>query len=383
MNMSIKPLPIDIIELLESKFKIDPVFTEKDWYTQHVLGVIAKFESDEFQPIFSGGTSLSKGYQLIQRFSEDIDFRVRPLKENLTRSYRSNYQDRLVEAILASSSDLQLVREVYKRDRSTFLTCQIAYPSQFTGINTVRPHIQVELTFEPPQLKPEIRPLSSLINQFTQQPPEIAGMACLNLAETAADKLAALSWRVASKEPNSDRYDPRIIRHLYDLSYLSSEIIDNPNWSKLSLETISNDLKTRDRMLASQIGSPQELLNQLVDKLGNNSLYREHYRQFVEEFTYGESLSFDEAIASLSELTARLTSLDRSVIASPSPTQTQLQMSQKPKSLADLSEPEVEADSSRPTEGLLYELANDPDATRLKIDPDDPDDLSQEDGLSL
>jgi predicted nucleotidyltransferase component of viral defense system len=82
MNMSIKPLPIDIIELLESKFKIDPVFLEKDWYTQHVLGVIARFESDEFEPIFSGGTSLSKGYGLIQRFSEDVDFRVRPLKEN-------------------------------------------------------------------------------------------------------------------------------------------------------------------------------------------------------------------------------------------------------------------------------------------------------------
>ena len=44
MNMSIRKLPIDIIELLESKFKIDPIFTEKDWYTQHVLGVIARFE---------------------------------------------------------------------------------------------------------------------------------------------------------------------------------------------------------------------------------------------------------------------------------------------------------------------------------------------------
>ena len=291
---------------LADRFEINPVFLEKDWYTQHVLGVIAKFESDEFQPIFSGGTSLSKGYGLIQRFSEDVDFRVRPLKEKLTRSYRSDYQDRLVEAILASSSDLQLVHEVYKRDRSTFLKCQIAYPSQFADTNTVRSHIQVELTFEPPQLQPEIRPLSSLVNQFTQQPPEIAGMACLNLAETAADKIAALSWRVVSKEPDGDRYDPRIIRHLYDLSYLSPEIISNPNWSKLSLETISNDLKTRDRSLASQIDSPQELLNQLVAKLGSNQLYREHYREFVGDFTYGESLSFDEAIASLRNLIDRL-----------------------------------------------------------------------------
>jgi methylenetetrahydrofolate dehydrogenase (NADP+) / methenyltetrahydrofolate cyclohydrolase len=66
-----------------------------------------------------------------------------------------------------------------------------------------------------------------------------------------------------------------------------------------------------------------------------------------------------------------------------SPIQAQLKVSQKPKSLADLNEPEVEADSPRLTEGLLYELANDPDATKLTIKPDDPDDLFQEDGLSL
>jgi predicted nucleotidyltransferase component of viral defense system len=306
--MSIEPLSSGIFKLIKDEFDINPVFLEKDWYTQHVLGVIAKFESDEFEPIFSGGTSLSKGYGLIQRFSEDVDFRVRPLKEKLTRSYRSNYQDRLVESILASSSDLQLVREVYKRDRSTFLKCQIAYPSQFADTNTVRSHIQVEITFEPPQLEPEIRSISSLVNQFTQQPPEIAGMACLNLAETAADKIAALSWRVVSKEPDGERYDPRIIRHLYDLSYLSPEIIDNHNWSKLSLETISHDLKTRDKSLASQIDSPQELLNQLVDKLDGNQLYRKHYREFVEDFAYGESLVFDEAIASLRDLVDRLKS---------------------------------------------------------------------------
>ena len=35
---------------------------------------------------------------------------------------------------------------------------------------------------------------------------------------------------------------------------------------------------------------------------------------FVEEFTYGESLPFDEAISSLSDLTNRLTSLNRSKI---------------------------------------------------------------------
>jgi Nucleotidyl transferase AbiEii toxin, Type IV TA system len=200
MSTSIDPPPLDRLKFIEDEYNIDPIFTEKDWYTQHILGVISKFESDEFQPIFSGGTCLSKSYRLIERFSEDIDFRMRPLKEKLTRSYRSNYQDRFVEAILASSSDLKLVRDVYKRDRSTFLKCQIAYPSQFSGADAIRPYIQVELSFEPPQLEPQFCSVSSLVNQFTQQPPEIPAMACLNLSETAADKMAALGFILADSE---------------------------------------------------------------------------------------------------------------------------------------------------------------------------------------
>lgn len=163
-----------------------------------------------------------------------------------------------------------------------------------------------------------------------------------------------------------------------------SEIINNPNWSKLSLETIASDLKTRDRTLASQIDNPQELLNRLVDKLGNNPLYREHYRQFIEEFTYGESLPFDKAIVSLKDLTDRLTGSERSITSKQLLTDDRSQVSQKPKSLADLNEPEVGVDSSRPTEGLLYELNNDPEATKLTaVESDDSDNLSEENELSL
>lgn len=167
MSTLIKRPSSDVLDFIENRFKINPLFTEKDWYTQHILGVISNFESDDFQPVFSGGTSLSKGHQLIQRFSEDVDFRMLPLKDNLTRTFRSSYQDRLVEAILASSSDLELFREVYKRDRSRFLKFQVSYPSQFPLMDAVRPYIQIELSFEPPQLEPQIRPVASLINQTT------------------------------------------------------------------------------------------------------------------------------------------------------------------------------------------------------------------------
>jgi predicted nucleotidyltransferase component of viral defense system len=327
MSTPIERPSSDVLDFIENRFKINPLFAEKDWYTQHILGVISKFESDDFQPVFSGGTSLSKGHQLIQRFSEDIDFRMLPLKDNLTRTFRSSYQDRLVETILASSPELKLVEDVKKRDRSRFLQFKVSYPSEFSLVDAVRPYIQVELSFEPPQLEPQIRPVASLISQLTQQPPEIAAMACLNLSETAADKLAALSWRVMGKEPDAERYDPRIIRHLYDLSFLAPRVSDDPSWSDLSYKTIFHDLQTRDRNLADRIKTPDELLNQLVNRFKTNPVYAQHYRDFVESVAYGDSPSFQQAIDNLSALVDKLlASQSRSIAESASyqPTRGQL-----------------------------------------------------------
>ncbi len=43
---------------------------EKDYYVTEALRIIAQAAGDKV--IFKGGTSLSKGWNLIQRFSEDI-----------------------------------------------------------------------------------------------------------------------------------------------------------------------------------------------------------------------------------------------------------------------------------------------------------------------
>jgi hypothetical protein len=48
-----------------------PAIIEKDYYVTETLRVIAATAGGKI--IFKGGTSLSKGWNLIQRFSEDID----------------------------------------------------------------------------------------------------------------------------------------------------------------------------------------------------------------------------------------------------------------------------------------------------------------------
>ena len=54
-----------------------PAIIEKDYYVTESLRILAQTVSDTI--IFKGGTSLSKGWNLIQRFSEDIDLFLDPL----------------------------------------------------------------------------------------------------------------------------------------------------------------------------------------------------------------------------------------------------------------------------------------------------------------
>lgn len=53
----------------------DPYLVEKDYWIMHCLWGL---KSLEFQYHLKGGTSLSKGYQCIHRFSEDIDIKIEP-----------------------------------------------------------------------------------------------------------------------------------------------------------------------------------------------------------------------------------------------------------------------------------------------------------------
>ena len=54
-----------------------PAIVEKDYYVTEALRIIAAKAGDKV--IFKGGTSLAKGWNLIQRFSEDIDLFLDPL----------------------------------------------------------------------------------------------------------------------------------------------------------------------------------------------------------------------------------------------------------------------------------------------------------------
>ncbi len=63
----------DLIQIVSSDLRISTSLVEKDYWVTHVLWSLAE---QDFEVWFKGGTSLSKGFGLIQRFSEDLDLKL-------------------------------------------------------------------------------------------------------------------------------------------------------------------------------------------------------------------------------------------------------------------------------------------------------------------
>ncbi|MFA6409336.1 MAG: nucleotidyl transferase AbiEii/AbiGii toxin family protein [Gammaproteobacteria bacterium] len=69
----------DFFEVVARERKLLPTIVEKDYWLTHCLWGI---QQQGFQFELKGGTSLSKGFAIIERFSEDIDIQIHPLEPN-------------------------------------------------------------------------------------------------------------------------------------------------------------------------------------------------------------------------------------------------------------------------------------------------------------
>jgi len=57
---------------VSNKIGLSPAAIEKDWWVVHTLGIVFSLKFAEHL-VFKGGTSLSKAWNIIKRFSEDVD----------------------------------------------------------------------------------------------------------------------------------------------------------------------------------------------------------------------------------------------------------------------------------------------------------------------
>ena len=121
-----------LVEQIAAALGTRPDLVEKDWHVVRAIGVIAHVDTAGMKPAFAGGTSLAKSWDLIKRFSEDIDFKVaEPASTSASRARRERtaYRDRALEAL--HGAGFQLAAELLVRDVSRFFSAHLAYAAEF------------------------------------------------------------------------------------------------------------------------------------------------------------------------------------------------------------------------------------------------------------
>ena len=85
----------DLIRIVGEERAIVPALVEKDYWIMHCLYGLQQLNL-RFE--LKGGTSLSKGFGLIKRFSEDIDIRIEPPTTLDVKSGRNHSKPAQVES---------------------------------------------------------------------------------------------------------------------------------------------------------------------------------------------------------------------------------------------------------------------------------------------
>ncbi len=146
----------DLIGIVAAERSIDPALAEKDYWLMHSLYGLQqlglKFE-------LKGGTSLSKGFRIIDRFSEDIDIRIEPPKNldvktgrNQTKpaqvESRRKFYDWLTETIRIDGIDT--VERDRAFDNATLMSAgiRLSYKTSSAPLKGLKPGILLELGFD-------------------------------------------------------------------------------------------------------------------------------------------------------------------------------------------------------------------------------------------
>ena len=284
---------------------IDPSFIEKDWLVTQVIAVLANHNAEGFEFVFTGGTALSKAHKLIQRFSEDVDFRVIASITPQNRKTLSTFKNGVIDAFRQSGFAI-VDDQIQARDGNRFFSIDFDYPSHFSRSNALRPHIQIEITVRDLQCSQIYLPVSSFVNAVTKNTAEVSRIACIDPVESAADKLSALAWRIPDRVRGGKDDDPSLVRHIHDLALLKERALAHTNFSALAAASMQEDDR-RSKNNPSFAGFPMsEKFQQMLTILETDKEeYAREYDLFVKGVSYaaeGEVPDFTTAVKAVHAL---------------------------------------------------------------------------------
>lgn len=231
---------------------VPEIYIEKDYWVTFALNAIFNNEIGE-ETVFKGGTALQKCYNLLQRFSEDIDLVViRREGESDSKLKRKIKQISNVVGEFLPEVEISTVTQKKGMNRKT----AHSYSKEFKGeYGQVRDVIIVEATWLGYHEPYTVTPISSFISEMMKNTGQQAMVAeyglqafevnVLDPKRTLCEKIMSLVRFSYTEEPLKDLKAK--IRHIYDLYQLlqNKELADffySSAFDKMLLKVANDDV---------------------------------------------------------------------------------------------------------------------------------------------
>jgi hypothetical protein len=315
----------EIINQVSAKTGLLPTAIEKDWWVMIALKAIYSSEYAKHL-VFKGGTSLSKSYGLIERFSEDIDLAIDrsffkfdgDLKPKEVTKLRKTACKFIVEIFIDKLSAILKEMKVkeftlnhveFERSDTDPLAIELNYKPLTEKVNYLKPRILIEISSRSLREPFENRELVSFIGKHYPKLPFVDKPIMVPTVlptRTFLEKIFLLHEEFQKPKEREIR-SQRMTRHLYDISKL--------------MDTKYMEIALTDRELYNNIVAHREMLTNVswVDYSKHKpkdiifippeteiDKWEKDYSKMRESMFYGETESFENLIKKLKELNNRI-----------------------------------------------------------------------------
>lgn len=322
---------LDVLNLTSAKTNLPQLAVEKDWWVTMVLKALSATRHFDLMS-FKGGTSLSKGWSLIKRFSEDIDIAIRRegafsisstsgnQLAKVRRSVRHYVVRQLPDEIASALKSMGIVDfnvepELTRTDidgNTTELratthpsTIFVHYKSILADQSEyIEPKVKIEISCLSMDEPVEEKTIRSFIADILKDEEDVeVRFPTVIPTRTFLEKIFLLHEEFRKEKPRSKRMS----RHLYDIE----KIMDTDYGKAIG-----------DRGLYNSVVKHRSVFNRIdnVDYESHNPAtlsfippealmdeWKKDYLSMLEHFIYEkQSISFEELIERMRILTARI-----------------------------------------------------------------------------
>jgi predicted nucleotidyltransferase component of viral defense system len=277
-----------------------PALVEKDWYVVRALAAIAAAKTAPFKLVFGGGTALCRAHGLIKRMSEDIDLRVVAADKPSRRALRI-LRETITAALQEAGFAFDPANEAHRKTmyEGNYTIYRLPYAPAAEGKGALRPEIQIETAVFPMRRPAVVRAVSSFVAQGYKRPPELAAIECASIAETAAEKLVALTRRAGAELAGlRQKRDPTLVRHVYDLHVIRKHY-DEADVAALAKEIMAADAELRGEKFPAYQQDPVAETVKAIEGIAADAAYAANYATFCRDMVYGDAPDFATAVTTL------------------------------------------------------------------------------------